>query len=398
MTTFPLQVSPNGRFLQDASGAPFLVHAETGWRLCRSLAREQVALYLDDRRARGFTAIHMHAIDKEGGGPRNVSGDAPFAPGEPLTRPHEAYWSQLDFVLNAIRERGFLAVVSSAWLGYEQEGWRADLNEENAAAYGRFLGERTRRLDNMVWVHGGDSNPGDRKPAIEALARALKQAAPEHLHTVHNAAEHASAAFFDESDWLDINLAYTYKDAARQVRAEYKRAGRVRPILLGETGYEDEANTGFVWTPSLVRRQPYRAILSGAAGHAYGSKTVWNFSEGWQNALGKPALRQMAHVLTLFQRVPWWRLVPVGPPPGTDDEPVAAITDDGRLLLIHLPNARPAAVNLSALGPGALRASWFNPRDGQTTPGETFRRAPVCTFAPPAGSADDDWVLSVEAA
>ena len=35
-------------------------------------------------------------------------------------------------------------------------GWRNELNEANAAQYGRFQGERYARLRNIVWILGGD--------------------------------------------------------------------------------------------------------------------------------------------------------------------------------------------------------------------------------------------------
>lgn len=52
-----LCVSPNGRFLQHTDGTPFLYLGDTAWELIYRLNEPEVELYMENRRAKGFTVI-----------------------------------------------------------------------------------------------------------------------------------------------------------------------------------------------------------------------------------------------------------------------------------------------------------------------------------------------------
>ena len=401
-SAFPLRASDNGRYLVSRAGAPFFVHADTGWMAVMALTLDEAMRYLDDRKAKGFTAVHLHTVNKEKTGPATRTGHHPFDPKDDMTRPNEAYWAHADAVLQAASDRGLLAIVSSGWFGHNGSSWRNQHTPESAKVYAQLLGQRYRKFDNILWIHGGDNNPGDKAAVVHNLARAIKAEAPKQLHTVHNAPENASAADFADAEWLGVNMAYTYKDADRHVAAEYARKGKTRPILLGETGYKGESNTKFLWTATLVRRQPYRAILSGACGHANGSKTIWHFGPGWEKALDMPATLQMAHVKTLFTALPWWQLVPdaagelVVEGRGTVGQPdfaPAARTADGAFAVVYLPTPRPVTVDLTKLSGGKLKAVWFNPRDGKSSAIDLPAAAGRHRFTPPSAGADDDWVF-----
>jgi hypothetical protein len=407
MPAFPLKVSANGRYLVDSDGAPFFYHADSAWRMPQRLEREEVSQYLDDRAARGFSAVHVHAINKEREGAANRAGHQPFDPPGDMARPNEPYWDHLDGVLEAIALRGMLAVVSASWLGAGGAGWRPGLTLESARAYGRFLGNRYKHLDNILWVQGGDNDPGDRIDAVRALAAEIGDAAPHQLQTYHAAAEHPSSTFFHGDSWLDIDMAYTYEEAYKQVLAQYARPAPARPVILGETGYEGEANTGFPWSARLVRQQPYWALLSGACGHAYGSATVWHFGEGWAQALDKPALGQMRHVRELFAPKAWHELVPdrtsemLTAGRGEGPEHVAAArSTDGSLALAYLPTRRTVTVDLGRLC-RPVRVSWYDPTSGEyirvtDTP---LHNSGATDLTPPTANSigDDDFVLVIEA-
>ena len=115
---FPLTTKPGKRYLENADGKPFLVHGDTTWSLIGDLRREDVDLYLDDRRARGFNTILVSLIEHKfsSNAPANAYGDRPFhsAPFEALaalddvvpflsfadySRPNEAYFAHADWVL-----------------------------------------------------------------------------------------------------------------------------------------------------------------------------------------------------------------------------------------------------------------------------------------------------------
>ncbi len=47
---FPVRVSANGRYLEDASGKPFLLHGDTAWALIIQLTQAEAGEYLENRR------------------------------------------------------------------------------------------------------------------------------------------------------------------------------------------------------------------------------------------------------------------------------------------------------------------------------------------------------------
>ena len=63
LPAFPLAVRPGERYLDDAEGRPFLIHGDTAWSLIADLTREDVDLYLRDRRARGFNTLLVNLIE-----------------------------------------------------------------------------------------------------------------------------------------------------------------------------------------------------------------------------------------------------------------------------------------------------------------------------------------------
>ncbi len=416
---FPLKPSDDGRYLTDAAGKPFFYHADTAWALPKKATLQDAAEYFDLRVKEGFTAIHLHAVSKEAGPVKNVNGDEPFAPLDDILKPNEPYWRHLDGVIEAAEKRGLLAAVSALWIrwgGRDREGWRNQLTETNAGAYGEFLGQRYAARKNILWILGGDDNPHEDRGAIALMARALKETAPHHLITVHNQPEHSSAAFFANEPWLDVNAAYTYREVPPHLFEEWNRpyaSGKPKPIFLIESGYEHESNDSRGGAAQRIRRQAYGAILSGALmGHAYGHREIWRFSDKWREGVADTGSKQMRHVRDLFATRAWWKLEPdllheLVPSrvdrvsPGDVNYAPAARARDGSFALVYFPTNRPVVMDLSKL-PREPRITWFDPTDGSQRPAvhQPWRGTSWREFTPPARNAggDADFVLLLEAA
>ena len=416
---FPLRPSPDGRYLVDAKGAPFFYHADTAWQLPKKATLAVAEEYFDRRVKDGFTAIQLHTVSKEVAPVGNFNGDEPFVPLEDILKPNESYWRHLDAVLEVAEKRGLFVSIAALWIrwgGQDKEGWRYQLTDDNAKAYGRFLGQRYAARKNILWILGGDANPGERQKAISLLAQGLKETAPHHLVTVHNAPEHSSAAFFAGESWLDINAAYTYRETYRQVLSEWLRPypnQRPRPIFLIESGYEKESNDQRPGDPFRVRRQAYGAILSGALmGHAYGHRELWKFSGQWRQSLDDTGSKQMRQVRELFTTRAWWKLEPDQDhrlvvagrgKAGEVDYVTAAVAQDGSFAILYLPQARPITVDLARLSRGAdheVRTAWFDPTTGESrrVEGSPFPPRTNREFIPPDKNAvgDNDWVVILE--
>lgn len=410
---FPLKPSADGRYLLDQKDRPFFYHADTAWTIAKKLTPPEVAEYLEDRKRRGFTAIHVHAFSKEQGPLANREGQEPFSPPDDILKPNEAYWKNLDSVIEAARSRGLLVSLSAIWIrwgGRDREGWRYQLTDAGAREYGRFLGRRYRGYENLLWILGGDANPVERSGAIAELARGIQESSARQLITVHNAPENSSAAFFHAEPWLGINLAYTYRDPYLHVLGEYHRLPPVRPIVLGESGYELESNDGRGGDAFRIRRQAYWAVLSGAlGGHAYGHKSIWRFDADWRKALDAPGALHMAHLKGLFASRAWYRLVPDAHGRlvargrghfGDGDYVAAAVASDGSLAIAYLPKSRTIAVDLRLLD-GPLTARWLDPTSGDYLPVEgAGEGGGERELTPPAKNAagDGDFVLVIESA
>lgn len=412
---FPLRVSADRRYLVDAKGVPFFYHADTPWMLLR-LQPDAARAYLDDRRARGFTALQIQLtgfFDM-----KDHAGEPPFLGEHDLSRPNEAYFAHADDLIRDAADRGLLLAIAplwsgccgEAWAGTDKDGRPKPLNVAGpkvAHRLGRWLGSRYRKSPNVIWFMGGDHDPERSFDAIEALARGIHEAAPEHLMTAHNAPDHSSADFYDGSVWLTLNAAYSYRELAGPVFREWSRVGKVRPVFLSESGYEHEANDKRPGTPFRLRRQAYGAVLNGAlGGHAYGHRDIWRFNPRWREALNDPGARHMAHVKALFATRRWWTLVPdqgntfvtVGRGAiGEVGYVSAARSADGALAILYLPQGRVATLDLTRLG-GASKARWFDPTDGSTRAADSTTAGGRSRFTPPGpnASGDSDWVLVLE--
>jgi hypothetical protein len=407
---FPIKVSADRRYLTGSDGKPFLYVADSAWALVKHRNPAEIDEFLDRRAGQGFTAIQFHAVSKEVSPPVTYDGIAPFKDINNIATPNEPYWKKVDYAVEACAKRNLVAAISALWIrwgGSDKEGWRFQLTPENARGYGEFLGKRYARYKNVLWILGGDANPRDRAQSISELARGIKAFATHHLITVHNAPENPSAHFFHSQPWLDINMCYTYRETYQQVYAEWHRSDPVRPLLLGESGYELEDNDKRGGTPYRIRRQAWGAMLGGAlAGQAYGHREIWRMSDKWRDAVDSPGAKQIQVWAAFFKSLPWYTLVPQHEASeaefvvsgtgffGADEFVTAAVSTTHLFAVAYLPVGRTVSIRPEALRPRTgWDAFWIDPTTGART-----SAAPVgAELTPPARNAagDPDWVLFV---
>src|SRR5262249_11542249 len=124
---FPLRISQDHRYLEDASGQPFLITGDAAWSLIGDLSREDADKYLADRQSRGFNTILVSLIEHQfsRNAPRNYYKHAPFAENGNFSKPNEAYFADADWILKRARDRGFLVLLAPAYLGVngDDQGW-----------------------------------------------------------------------------------------------------------------------------------------------------------------------------------------------------------------------------------------------------------------------------------
>lgn len=403
-TPFPLRVSENGRYLVDREGNPFFINGDTPWSLTHNLTEDGAEAYMRDRVSKGINALIVSAPDAyapDGSRtyPPDQKGRHPFLDDD-ITRPDPGYWANVERVLKKAEELNLLILFFPAYLGCCDDGYLqffVDSGEEKARAYGRWIGDRLKVRQNLIWVHGGDRKVDGAEAVVRAIAEGIREADPGKLHTVHWAPETDPWAPFGE-DFVDIYSAYTYGPVAARVQACYRHLP-VKPVILIESDYENDFNHR---TAEDVRKFPYRAVLSGAAGHFFGNRPLWFCGTGWEKALNLPGSQYMEIAGKFWRSKPWHLLVPdlegklvaPGEAPFTTDAGVqAALTADGRMGIAFLPVGGKLRVDLDALQGEAIRATWFQPSSGKELDAGTHPGGTEVTFEAKTTS---DWVLVLD--
>ena len=426
--SYPIRVSANHRHLVDQNDAPFLYHADTGWHLFEKLTRAEVEAYLENRRAKGFNTVQVQLLAETCEDHTNAIGVAALLRTHDLGTPNEAFFAHVDWVLRTAEARGIQLVIAPAWLGCCQAGWKHIMKTngvEKCRAFGRYLGARYKNFPNIMWLQGGDKDPGEFLPFVNAIATGIDETDPNHLHTAHAGSPKSAMDFYAGEPWLDVNSTYTYSPNVTNVGrsqfhvyaatlADYNRRP-IKPTIMIESAYENERDSKLQW----IRRQAWWAVLSGGAGHAFGNAPIYFFKPDWRDALDATGSRDLAHLKMFFDAVAWHKLVPdqkhefVTAGYGTFDSAAsksaahhlgfdyvtAGVAADGTLAVAYLPQPQTLTLDLSKLT-STVSARWFDPTDGSSKPvdGSPFENRGPREFVPPQKNAagGTDWVLVLE--
>jgi Protein of unknown function (DUF4038)/Putative collagen-binding domain of a collagenase len=175
------------------------------------------------------------------------------------------------------------------------------------------------------------------------------------------------------------------------------------PFVLGESTYEGEHDE--MGSALQARKQAYWTMLSGGAGHSYGSP-FWAVGSSeirgkdWRKVIELEGANTLQHLNTLLSTFDWTKLVPVFPVQpekgfAKNDYAVTAITTDKRILVSYIPSQRIMNLNLASLSSGEIDVKQFNPRTGAFTLVKTIpkKRDQSYTYSSPDSN---DWVLLLE--
>jgi len=417
---FPLKVSADGRYLVDQKDVPFLMIGDAPQALMVNISLSDADYYLANRAAHGFNAVWVNLLCAEYTGGRadasTSDGLKPFSTPGDLSTPNEAYFARCDQIIRFAASHGLTVILDPIETGGFLGMMRAN-GINKCMAYGRYLGNRYRSFDNIIWMSGNDfqSWRDDSDCAVvKAVASGIKETDTRHIHTLE--LDYWLSSSLDNPSWadvIDLNAAYTYHPTYAEVLKDYNRTPAV-PVFLIEADYEFENGTDL----ERLRRQEYWSFLAGACGHVYGNGYVWPLRAGWKDNLDTIGATQLSYCKALFQSRPWYTLVPDqthtlvtagygtfssgGSPHSSIDENdylTAAFTPDGKLAIVYIPAARTITVDLTKLS-GYVTARWFGPTTGyyQTVAGSPFANTAPHDFTTPAAHADgsSDWVLVLE--
>jgi hypothetical protein len=416
-----LKVSTNRRYFVDQDGKPFFYLGDTCWLMFQRLNHEELDEYLKDRASKGFTVIQAYVVRgldrRHPDGNVSLLGESPFIDRDP-TKPNEAYFKNVDYVVNRANELGLAMGLVTAKSWHVNKHSEQVFDVKNAYTFGRFLGERYKN-NCVLWYPGGDSAPGKDDAVWVAMARGLRDGSGgTQLVSYHGHGQTSSSFWYHKADWLDFNSIQSgHGWAAKTYRFVDKDYGLLpaKPTVDMEPPYENHP-TG-AKTPRIdshqVRQGAYWNMLAGSAGHGYGALDLfWLYKDSdgpfprngfqpWRKALAYEGARQMGLMRRLFELRPWYRLVPdqtvIAAGQGEGDDLVrAARADDGSFLIAYLPTGKPVSIKMDKVAAKVVKAQWYDPREGTWRAIGSFAGTGTHEFTAPAQGKNDDWVLVLE--
>ncbi|WP_257668590.1 glycoside hydrolase family 140 protein [Parapedobacter tibetensis] len=433
--TESLTVSNNSRFLVDGEGNPFFWLGDTGWLLFSKLTKEEAELYLQDRKDKGFNVIqvmvlHMLKATNAYGDSALVNGDV----GKPNLTARTAgdalgYWEYVDYVVNLAEQKGLYMALVPVWGTNVKEG---GVSPQQAEAYARFLANRYKTYSNVIWLNGGDIRGDDSTMVWQTLGRTLRETNPDKLITFHPRGRTSSTDWFHAEAWLDFNMFQSGhrrydqdtssnekhhhgEDNWRYAAYDYS-LDPVKPTIDGEPSYEGipqglHDTTQPVWTDADMRRYAYWSVFAGAFGFTYGhnsvmqmhsatdTTTAYGSDELWTSAIHAPGANQMQHLKKLMLSRPFLERVPDQTLLASNGEKYAYRmgTRGDTYAFIYAYNGGDIHVNLGSIAGEKVKASWFDPRTGNTEVIGEFENQETRTFRTPEAEGDgNDWVLILD--
>jgi hypothetical protein len=447
-----LKVTENHRYLRYESGKPFFYLGDTAWELFHKLNREEATKYLTNRAQKGFTVIQATVLAAGNGlTVPNAYGELPFIDKD-ATRPNEAYFQHVDFIVNKAAELGLVIGMLPSWGNFWASS-SAFFTTETAKQYGRFLGARYKDKP-IIWILGGDHSITNEKERaiVDALAAGLAEGdGGAHLKTFHPIGPGFSSIKLNDANWLDFNMyqsSHSSRDHDNGLYAEHDYALKPeKPTLDGENRYE-QLPVGFHFRGMSgldrfddydVRQSAYWSILAGACGHTYGNNNIWQIykplvhqengqdtpvqdqiaagrlgdpwlgREGgllganvpWDEAMDHPGAFQMGFVRRLFESVPFTKLVPdqkiVLNGPVTGGAKIrAARSADGSFAILYSPRGESFTLDKSVIHGERLKEIWYDPRYGISYEFHQSDCWGIQTYTPPTNGRGNDWVLLLE--
>ncbi|WP_448698367.1 glycoside hydrolase family 140 protein [Mucilaginibacter sp. AW1-3] len=432
-----LKISANHRYFTTSDGKPFFWLGDTGWLLFEKLTREEADKYLTDRAAKGFNVIQVMVlhdlgikdaygdsalINKSVATPRVVNGNS-------LADKTYDYWDHVDYIVDLAASKGIYIAMVPVW-GSAVKAHH--VTAAQAKTYATFLAGRYKNRPNIIWMNGGDIPGTQNMDVWNAIGSTLHQLDPSHIETFHPRGRTQSSIWFHNQDWLSFNVFQSghrnYKqdtskndfkygeDNWKYVNSDYKKLP-VKPTLDAEPSYEDipqglHDTTEKRWIAADIRRYAYWSVFAGGCGFTYGDNSVMQMhlpkdrssSYGakayWFDAINDPGSSQMQYVKKLMLSRPYFERVPdqtlVAAKQGKRYDYLIA-TKGKNYAFIYTYNGRSIPVAMGKIAGAKVKASWYDPRTGDTQAIGTFANTGTHEFNPPGEiKAGNDWVLILD--
>lgn len=155
-----LRVSDNRKYLCNGD-RPFFWLGDTAWLMFAKLTEEEAAVYLRNRKEKGYTVIQSTLIHEW---PQKNRDGANALYKEDYATPdlEGGYWDRVEHMVSMAEELGIYMALLPTWGGNVESG---RLHMGNVDAYLDFLLERFGSRPNIIWLAGGDVK-GEAAPVL----------------------------------------------------------------------------------------------------------------------------------------------------------------------------------------------------------------------------------------
>lgn len=160
-----------------------------------------------------------------------------------------------------------------------------------------------------------------------------------------------------------------------------------------------------VFTAYDVRQIAYWSVFAGACGYTYGCNEVWQFYDNtrasnyfakktWRESLEVDGANQLQFLKNLIESRPMLQrktaqdLITDGE--GTAGDHCVATQGKG-YALFYLPTGRPLTIKTNRIA-SSIKASWYDPRNGNVIPIGEFKNVQQHQFTTPAISKELPWL------
>lgn len=422
-----LRVSENGRYLMSGS-KPFLWLGDTAWLLLQQCSLEDIRIYLQNRKDKGFNVIQATLINTM---PGEKESSLAAAESDIMSA---AYWEHCDKTIKMAEEMGIYMGLLPTWGSLVKSNI---LNVDNVDRYAEFLGQRYGSCPNIIWILGGDIRGSEGLDLYPKFGRRLKELMPDKLIAYHPFGRTASSEWFHQDEWLDINMfqsghrrydqaslgewddnagkeEFYGEDNWRYVDRD-RACEPAKPTLDGEPSYE-QIPQGLhdpsqpYWQACDVRRYAYWSIFQGAAGHTYGDNAVqqcytgdengnYGVKEVWQEAIHHEGSGQLQHLVNLMLSVDYMSGRPaeellLSGQKGKYDRVSVFAGDD--FIFCYDYTGHEFTLDLSSCHGQPLHAWWLDPVSGAYSYLQEVTGRKSITVKPAAKhSGQNDWVFVI---
>lgn len=436
-TRFIAGVSGNHRFLVDQNGDPIMLRGDTVWGLVFNAGRwggrtwqSDIDDYITARAAQGFNAVYVAAL----GNTINAGvydsgatwdGISPWVGGSTgdigpqVGTLNNAYWSRVDYLLDAAQAAGITVMLDIIYgddIGENARAgamWDGSLpSNAQMTTYGTMLGQRYQGYPNLVWMIGGDYW-GNADAKVGLTLDAIRAAGAQQLISVENYSHSRSydtGLGRDYAQWSDV---YSYAPTYRYCEIAWQDSPAI-PLVWIDGYYDQDSGAS---NDLLYRQEVGWALTSGSRGTMYAAEGLWQWSSSARSMTldPSPAARQSVTAWNAVSALPGWhQLVPdigsttlltgdrgtkiTSDSPYTspsNDYVTGSITPDGTLALVYLPRGGTVHLTWDNMAGSGRSARWLDPTTGVLTPAG----AGATSYTTPGDNAANqpDWYLVLKA-